>query len=349
MLLELTHPGFYCSLGDFYVDPWQPVDRAVITHAHSDHARRGSQRYLTSKPGGLILRARLGEGAHIQTLEYNERIDFGGVRGSFHPAGHILGSAQVRLEHQGEVWVVSGDYKLDRDPTSSAFEPIACHTFVTEATFGLPIYRWPAQSDTFAAIHKWWRANQEEGKASLLFAYSLGKAQRLLAGLDSSIGPIYTHGAVENLNRFYRSSGISLPATTFVGAAAKNTDWSQALILAPPSAQGTPWMRRLGDLSTGFASGWMQIRGTRRRRSIDRGFVLSDHADWPGLLNAIQATGAEHVWVTHGYTAVLARWLQEKGLEARPLQTQFIGETDEDNEAAQLPPAESFSEGESLL
>ncbi len=348
MVLELTDRGLYCAAGDFYVDPWQPVRRAVITHAHSDHARRGSQYYLTSKPGDLILRARLGQEAQIQTLQFGERIDFGEVRVSFHPAGHIFGSAQVRLEHHGEVWVVSGDYKLDPDPTCSAFEPIPCHTFVTEATFGLPIYRWPSQTDTFAVVHKWWRANQDDGKASLLFAYSLGKAQRLLAGLDTSIGPLYTHGAVENLTRLYRASGITLPPTTFVGTAAKDTDWSQALILAPPSAQGTPWMRRLGDLSTAFASGWMQIRGTRRRRSIDRGFVLSDHADWPGLLSAIQATGAERVWVTHGYTAVLARWLQEKGLEARPLQTQFIGETDEDNEIVQLPQVEPAADGEEV-
>jgi putative mRNA 3-end processing factor len=350
MLLELTDQGLYCPAGDFYIDPWQAVNCAIVTHAHSDHAYRGSHRYLTCRQGSLILRTRLGDEAQIQTVEYGEGIDLGGVRVSLHPAGHILGSAQVRVEHQGEVWVVSGDYKLDSDPTCSPFEPLRCHTFITEATFGLPIYRWPAQSEIFTTVHKWWQTNQEEGKASLLFAYSLGKAQRLLAGLNSSIGPIFTHGAVENLNQAYRASGVSLPATTFVGAAAKNMNWSQALILAPPSAQGTPWMRKLGDLSTAFASGWMQIRGARRRRSIDHGFILSDHADWPGLLSAIQATGAERVWVTHGYTSVVARWLQEKGLEAQPLQTQFAGETDEANEiSAPLPQESSFPSGEENL
>jgi len=278
----------------------------------------------------------LGNEAQIQTLEYGERLDVGGVSVSLHPAGHILGSAQVKIEHQGEVWVLSGDYKLDPDPTCRSFEPIRCHTFVTEATFGLPIYRWPAQSQVFTAIHRWWQSNQGMGKASLLFAYSLGKAQRLLAGLDPSIGPIFTHGAVENLNQLYRVSGMLLPTTMPVGAAPTNTRWSSALILAPPSAQGTPWMRRFGALSTAFVSGWMQIRGTRRRRSIDRGFVLSDHADWPGLLTAVQATGAEHIWVTHGYTSVVARWLQEKGWDTRPLQTQYIGETDEINEVAAM-------------
>jgi putative mRNA 3-end processing factor len=289
----------------------------------------------------------LGNETQIQTLEYGERLDLSGVRISLHSAGHILGSAQVRIEHQGEVWVISGDYKLDPDPTCRPFEVTRCHTFVTEATFGLPIYRWPPQSEIFAAIHRWWKSNQEMGKASLLFAYSLGKAQRLLAGLDTSMGPILTHGAVENLNQLYRASGIPLPTTVPVGAAPKNTNWSKALIVAPPSAQGTPWMRRFGVLSTAFSSGWMQIRGTRRRRSIDRGFVLSDHADWPGLVGAIEATGAERVWVTHGYTSVLARWLQEKGLEAQSLQTQYIGETDEINEVAAMSYSEaSPSSGE---
>jgi len=340
VLLESAAPGLYCPAGDFFIDPWQPVGRAVITHAHSDHLCRGSRSYLASRESGLILRARLGNEAQIQTLEYGERLDLGGASVSFHPAGHILGSAQVKIEHQGEEWGVSGDYKLDPDPTCRSFEPIRCHTFVTEATFGLPIYRWPAQSEIFATIHRWWQTNNELGKASLLFAYSLGKAQRLLVGLDPSIGPIFTHGAIENFNQLYSASGVLLPTTMPVRAAPNNTNWSKALIVAPPSAQGTPWMRRFGTLSTAFASGWMQIRGTRRRRSIDRGFVLSDHADWPGLLSAVQATGAERVWVTHGYTSVMARWLQEKGLEARPLETHYVGETDESSETVAM----SYSE-----
>jgi putative mRNA 3-end processing factor len=252
-----------------------------------------------------------------------------GVRVSLHPAGHILGSAQVRIESGGEVWVVSGDYKLEPDPTCAAFEPVACDTFVTEATFGLPIYRWPPEAEVFAEIQSWWAANQQAGKASVLFAYSLGKAQRVLAGLDSVAGPIYTHGAVEKYCRHYREAGIALAPTTHADAAPAATDWSRALILAPPSANGTPWIRRFGPLSTGFASGWMRIRGARRRRSLDRGFVLSDHADWPGLMSAIRLSGASRVWVTHGYRAPVVEWLKQQGIDAQAVETRFDGEQDE--------------------
>lgn len=324
-LIQLTDSGLYCAAGDFYIDPWRPVERAVVTHAHGDHAYRGHKRYLVAAEGLRVTRTRLGLDAVIKTLHYGESLDVNGVKVSLHPAGHIRGSAQVRVEHGGEVWVISGDYKLDADPTCTPFEPVRCHTFVTESTFGLPIYRWPSTTDVFATINAWWRANQEAGKASLLFGYALGKAQRLLAGLDPAIGPIFTHGAVERLNRDYRDDGVTLPKTTYAGLA-QDTDWSRAMIVAPPSAHASPWTRRFGTLSTGLASGWMRIRGTRRRQAIDRGFVLSDHADWPGLQQAITATGAERVWVTHGYTAVLARWLQERGLDAIALQTRFEGE-----------------------
>jgi putative mRNA 3-end processing factor len=238
----------------------------------------------------------------------------------------------VRLEHRGEVWVVSGDYKLEPDATCYAFEPLRCHTFVTESTFGLPIYRWRPQAQVFEQIDAWWRSNQEKGKASLLFAYALGKAQRVLAGVDPSIGPIYTHGAVEKLTQIYRAAGIPLAATVHVAMAGEQ-DWSRALILAPPSANGTPWMRRFGPVSTGFVSGWMRIRGARRRRSLDRGFVLSDHADWPALLIAIETTRAGSVWVTHGYRQPLVRWLSEKGIQAQAVETRFEGEQDETSEA----------------
>jgi putative mRNA 3-end processing factor len=327
-LIQLTDSGLYCSAGDFYIDPWRPVARAVVTHAHGDHARRGSRAYLAARDGELVLRTRLGDDAIIQAAGYGEPTDIGGVQVSFHPAGHILGSAQVRVEHRGEVWVVSGDYKLGADATCAPFEPVRCHTFITESTFGLPIYRWRPQAEVFDQINRWWRANQLAGKASLLFAYALGKSQRLLAGVDPAIGPIYTHGAVERLNRDYRASGVALPATTYA-APGRGADWSQALIVAPPSALGTPWMRRFGAVSTGFASGWMQLRGTRRRKAVDRGFALSDHADWPGLLEAIAATRAERVWVTHGYSAVLARWLSEQGLAASAVATRFEGEPDD--------------------
>jgi putative mRNA 3-end processing factor len=259
------------------------------------------------------------------------------VRVSLHPAGHILGSAQVRLEHHGEVAVVAGDYKTGPDATCAPFEPLRCNLFVTESTFGLPIYRWPAQTTVFADLNTWWRTAAAEGQACLLFAYALGKAQRLLAGLDASIGPIWTHGAVERLVRDYRDAGVSLPPTTAVNTAPRGHNWAGALILAPPSAAGSPWARKFGPTTTAFASGWMRLRGTRRRRAVDRGFVLSDHADWPGLLEAIAATQAERVWVTHGYVAVLVRYLREHGIDALGLQTQFEGERDDAPEDAADP------------
>ncbi len=327
-MLQITENGLYCPAGDFYIDPWSPVDRAIITHAHSDHAHPGSKRYLTARAGEPLLRSRVGDGPVIESAAYGETVQKEGVCVSFHPAGHILGSAQVRIEHRGEVWAVSGDYKLEPDPTCEAFEPLRCHTFVTESTFGLPIYRWRPAADVFGQIHSWWRANQEKGKSSLLFAYPLGKAQRVLAGLDPSIGPIYTHGAVERVNRIYRASGAPLPETIHAAAAGER-DWSRALILAPPGANGTPWMRRFSPASTAFVSGWMRIRGARRRRSLDRGFVLSDHADWPSLLSAIESTGASSIWVTHGYRYSLARWLEERGVAARAVETRFESEQDE--------------------
>lgn len=327
-LLLPTDDGLYCPAGGFFIDPWRPVDRAVITHAHADHASRGCGRYLTTRDGEAVLRTRMGAEASIDVVGYGEPVDVNGVRLSLHPAGHILGSAQVRVERAGEVWVVSGDYKVEPDPTCAAFEPVRGHVFISESTFGLPIYRWPRQEEVFAAVRDWWRANQDAGRASVLFAYALGKAQRLIAGVGAEVGPIYTHGAVEPLNRAYRAGGVDLPDTSPVAEGA-GADWSRALIVAPPSAQGSPWMRRFGASSTGFASGWMTIRGARRRRSLDRGFVLSDHADWPGLLAAIEATGAERVLLTHGYTAVVARYLRDRGVDAAVIATRYEGERDD--------------------
>lgn len=332
-LIQLTDRGFYCAAGDFYIDPWQPVERAVITHAHSDHARRGSRAYLTTTEGEQVLRTRMGPDAVIRAVPYGMVVRINGVEVSLHPAGHILGSAQVRVAQRGEVWVASGDYKTGFDTTCTPFEPIPCHTFITEATFGLPIYRWPAQEAVFAQINEWWRRNQAQGKASILMGYALGKSQRMLAGVDASIGPIFTHGAVERLNRDYRETGILLPPTRYAADVERGYDWSQALIVAPPSAHGTPWTRKFGSQSAAFASGWMRIRGARRRRAVDRGFVLSDHVDWPNLLGAIEATGAERVWVTHGYTAVVTRWLQERGYDAYAVPTRFEGESADPNAA----------------
>jgi putative mRNA 3-end processing factor len=317
--------GLYCPPGDFYIDPWRPVDRAVITHAHGDHARTGHRHYLAAAPSEGVLRARLGD-ITLQALAYGETIDHHGVRVSLHPAGHVLGSAQVRLEHGGQVWVASGDYFVsgagDGNLTCAPFEPVRCHCFITESTFGLPIYRWQPQQAVYDDINAWWRANAEVGRASLLMGYAFGKAQRILAGVDSSIGPIVVHGAVEPLNQAYRAAGVALPPTHHVSELDKAA-LSRALVVAPPSVQGSVWTRRFGDPSDAFASGWMQLRGARRRRAVDRGFVLSDHADWPGLQSAIRATGASRVIVTHGYEAVMVRWLQEQGHEAGAFQTEY--------------------------
>jgi putative mRNA 3-end processing factor len=327
MLLRMTSRGLYCEAGDFYIDPWEPVDRAVVTHAHGDHARSGSRSYLAAETGEPVLRTRLGPEARLRSVPYGEPVELGGVTVSLHPAGHILGSAQVRVEWRGEVWVVTGDYKTEADPTCTPFELVRCHTFVTESTFGLPIYRWAPQSEVFEEIVRWWRANREKGRASVLFGYALGKAQRLLAGLlDREQGPILTHGAVERINLAYRASGVLLPATEHAGSFPGNADAAGALIVAPPSAAASPWLRRFGRASTGFASGWMRVRGARRRRGMDRGFVLSDHVDWPGLVSAIEATGAECVWATHGYREPVVRWLQDAGLEARAIASRWEGE-----------------------
>jgi putative mRNA 3-end processing factor len=334
MLLQMTSRGLFCPAGDFYIDPWSPVERAVVTHAHSDHARWGSGAYLGSREGERVMRVRLGAEARIRAAEFGEAVEVGGVRVSLHPAGHILGSAQVRVEHRGEVWVVSGDYKTEPDSTCTPFEPVRCHTFVTESTFGLPIYRWQPQSEVFGEIEDWWGRNRDAGRASVLYGYALGKAQRLLAGLlGREQGPILTHGAVERLNREYRESGIALPDTTYAGASVGRADASGALVIAPPSAAGTTWLRRFGSLSSAFASGWMRVRGARRRRGVDRGFVLSDHVDWPALLHAVEATGAERVWVTHGYREPLVRLLRERGLDAEPIASRWEGERDDEGSA----------------
>lgn len=342
--LRITDCGLYCPEGDFYIDPWKPVERAIVTHAHSDHARWGMGRYLCARESAGVLRLRVGEEARIDTLEYGDSILMNGARVSLHPAGHILGSAQVRVEVGGYVTVVSGDYKTEPDPTCTPFEPVACHTFVTESTFGLPIYRWPKQSDVAESIHSWWRANQAVGKCSILLGYALGKSQRALAMLDPNVGPIFLHGAVQSLTNAYRDEGIPLPPTRIVGQVDKNFDWSQAMIIAPPSANGTPWLRRFGDHSTAFMSGWMTIRGARRRRAVDRGFVVSDHVDWPSLIDSIAATGAESVWVTHGYSAVVVQYLQEQGLDARVLETRWEGEQDEEAPGAEPEPEEVVAE-----
>jgi putative mRNA 3-end processing factor len=333
-LLEHTSHGLYCAAGDFYIDPWRPVERAIITHAHADHARPGHASYLATVDAEHVMRTRLGQDVALETVAYGETRDLNGVKVSLHPAGHVLGSAQVRIEHHGEIWVVSGDYKLDFDPTCTPFEPVKCHTFVSESTFGLPIYRWRPHEEMFAGVNAWWRANAEAGRASVIFAYAFGKAQRILMGVDAGIGPIVVHGAVEALNRGYRASGVALPETRMVSDLDKAADFSRALIVAPPSAQGTPWLKRFGEYADAFASGWMAIRGARRQRNVDQGFVISDHADWPSLQHAIDASGASRVLVTHGQVPVMVRYLRERGLDADALETEFEGEGGSDGDAA---------------
>jgi len=327
-LITLTSRGLFCKQGDFYIDPWKPVPKAVVTHAHADHTYRGNQDYLVPAEGALLSRIRLGDEAQISTQSYGEVANINGVSVSFHPAGHVLGSAQVRVEYKGEIWVVSGDYKLMPDATCAPFEPVKCHHFITEATFGLPIYRWQPTGEIFEQINSWWRRNIEKGKVSVIFAYALGKSQRIMNGIDRSIGPIFTHGAVERLTQAYRESGVDLPPTRYVGLVENKKEFAGSLIVAPPSAQASTWLRRFGTHSTGFASGWMMVRGARRQRAVDRGFVLSDHADWPELLEAIRSAEAQTVYVTHGFSEEVVRYLNETGANAVPLKTQFVGDDD---------------------
>ena len=339
-MIRSTASGLYCEAGDFHIDPWQPVERAIITHAHSDHASPGSKSYLCAAPGETVLRRRLPE-AHVETLPYGQPIAIGETRVSFHPAGHILGSAQIRVEQRGEVWVVSGDYKCQPDPTCAPFEPVRCDTFITEATFALPIYSWDQTATVVDDMLAWWRANREQDRASIVFCYVLGKAQRILAELrETGDAPIHLHGAMAAMTDAYREAGVAMAPTERISEGMRGKALARSLVLAPLSSRGTPWMRRLPGASVGFASGLMRVRGVRRQRAFDRGFVLSDHADWPALLATIEETGASRVLVTHGWSEALARYLTEtRGLETGIIRTQYEGErgelTDADN--SQLP------------
>ena len=330
-LITLSPAGLYCAAGDFHIDPWRGVPRAVITHAHADHARSGSDLYVASHDGMPLLRRRLARGSLLRGVDYGRRFRLGKAWVSLHPAGHVLGSAQVRVEVGSRVWVASGDYKRDPDPTCQPFEVVPCDTFITEATFALPIYRWRPASEVAADIHDWWRHNAEGGRTTVLFCYALGKAQRLLAELRRYTDrTVYLHGALTPLVEAYREAGVAMLPTMPVSELGRGADLSDALVLAPPSAAGSPWMRRFRRHASGFASGWMRIRGNRRRRGYDRGFVLSDHADWPSLLQTVRETGADHVLATHGRTDVFVRYLNEVvGIRAEPLRTEFGDEADD--------------------
>ncbi len=334
-LVRTTDRGLWCEKGGFHIDPWKPVDRAIVTHAHADHTRPGSLRYLSSERGAGLVRQRTSLGRHgpvcVESIPYGERRRIGDVTVSLHPAGHVLGSSQIRVEHRGEVWVVGGDYKVDPDPTCEPFEPIRCDVFITESTFGLPVFQWPSPESVASEVMRWWTDNASAGRTSLLCAYALGKSQRLLAGLLPHLadapGSIAVHGALDKLIPPYLAQGIKLPETRYASEEVAKDIKGSGLVIAPPSSNGTPWMRKFGDVSTGFASGWMTLRGPRRRRNFDQGFVVSDHADWKGLLSAIEATGAPRVLVTHGYVDTLVRYLsEERGLQAERLDVEFEGE-----------------------
>lgn len=327
-LISFTDRGLYCPRADLYIDPWKPIERALITHGHADHARKGHGSYMCTKSAAPMMRHRLGA-IDLQAVEYGETLCINGVDISFHPAGHVIGSAQIRLAYKGEVWVISGDYKIEPDGISEPFEPVPCTHFVSECTFGLPIFKWTPQAQIAEQINTWWRSNAEAGIASVIGAYSLGKAQRILSLLETGNGPILTHGAIEGSNAVLRKQGIRLPATTLVTPDLDPKAQRGAMILAPPAALGSKWVQRFGAHSSGFASGWMRLRGVRRRRALDQGFIMSDHADWSGLLSAIKASCAENIYVTHGYTDIFARHLNDMGYNAAIVQTEFAGEADE--------------------
>jgi putative mRNA 3-end processing factor len=328
-LIEFSDKGLYCPQGDFYIDPWHGVDRAIITHAHSDHARIGSKYYLCHHLTKPLLQLRLGN--HIyEGKAWGETVTMNGVNISLHPAGHIIGSSQVRLEYKGEVWVVSGDYKTEDDGLSGQFEAIPCHKFITESTFGLPIYHWKPQPQLFENVQRWIQNNQSEGKTSVLVAYSLGKAQRILQAVAAITDNVYAHGAVWNVHETLLRSGIQLPPIKRVTPDLSKDHFKGSVVIAPPSAEDSPWMKRFPEYSLGVCSGWMQVRGNARRKNVDAGFALSDHADWKGLLSAIKATGAQKVFVTHGFQATLSRYLNENGIEASEVKTEYGNDESDD-------------------
>lgn len=337
-LLEFTSKGIYCKKADVYLDPWKPVDKAIISHGHADHSRWGHQKYITQHKNVPIVQHRLGE-ISISGRDWGETFTVNNVKFSFHPAGHIVGSSQIRVEHKGEVWVFTGDYKIEDDGLTTPFELVKCDTFITECTFGLPAFRWRPQQEVFKNINQWWAQNQSEGKTSVLFGYSLGKAQRLMKHLDTSIGKIYTHGAVENMTEVLRPVA-NLPPTHLITRETTKKELLGNIVVAPPSTHGSTWIKKMVPYVTASASGWMAFRGARRRRAIDKGFVLSDHCDWRGLLETVEATGAEKVICTHGYTDIFSKYLMELGYDARTEATQYEGELSEIN-ANEQPKSEA--------
>ena len=324
--LRLTPEGLYCVPAQTWIDPWRPVSQALLTHAHADHARPGSGAYWASTPSEGVLRTRLGAGIPLTSLPYGAELKLGEARISFHSAGHVLGSAQILIEAAGERWLISGDYKRDPDPSCDPFTPVQADVFISEATFGLPLYRWSPAPEVARAILEWWQG--APSLPSVLCCYAFGKAQRLLAELQALgvEGEVLLHGAIHRLMGPYRAERISMVPTRPLSALPRGDSLAGRLILAPPSALRTPWMRRFPGAQTAFASGWMAVRGVKRRKGFGRGFVLSDHADWPSLVRTIEETRAQHVFLTHGHGDPLARYLQEvRGISAQTLRSSEHG------------------------
>ena len=328
-LISFTDKGLFCEKGNFYIDPWKPVEKAIITHGHSDHAYFGHKHYLCHTDTKPILQLRLGSNSY-DTYDWNESLFINGVKVSLHPAGHIIGSSQIRLEYNNDVWVVSGDYKTEDDGISGKYEPIKCNTFITESTFGLPLYKWKPQEEIYNNIITWINKNKENGKASILLAYSLGKAQRVLQAIKETAQTIYAHGAVFNMQQTLINAGWKLTPIVRVTPETPKELLKGAVVIAPPSADGTAWMKKFQPYSVGVCSGWMQVRGNARRRNVDAGFPLSDHADWDGLLQSVKATGAEKLFVTHGFQSAFSRYCNEENIAiAAEVKTQYGNEDEE--------------------
>jgi putative mRNA 3-end processing factor len=326
-LLELTERGLYCEKGDFYIDPWKPVHRAIITHAHSDHAKAGHNAYLCHHLTKPLLQTRLGN-YQYESIGWNETVNINGINISLHPAGHVIGSSQIRVEYKGEIWVVSGDYKTYDDGLSGIFEPINCNTFITESTFGLPVYQWRSQKEQYEEVQQWILKNFSDGYNSVLFSYSLGKAQRMTHAASTLTNNIFVHGSVWSIHEALINAGVDLPAVQKINTNTPKLSLTNAVIIAPTSTLGSPWLKKFAPYRTAVCSGWMKIRGQAKRNPADAGFPISDHADWNGLIKTIKATGAEKVLVTHGYSAVLSRYLNEIGIEAEVLEADY-GKDDE--------------------
>jgi putative mRNA 3-end processing factor len=343
--MKVTPLGLYCEPGDFYIDPVRAVDRAVISHGHADHARPGHAAVLATPETLAIMRARFGEdraGDAQQPLGYGESITRNGVRITLLPAGHVLGSAQIALEWQGSRIVVSGDYKRRRDPTCAGFVPMECDVFVTEATFALPVFRHPPDAHEMQRLLA--SVSLFPDRTHVVGAYALGKTQRIIALLREAgwDRPIYLHGAVSNLCTLYESLGVRLGPLEPVPKAQKRGQppiLAGEIVIAPPSADATPWARRLADPVTCAASGWMTVRQRAKLRGVELPLIVSDHADWDELLQTIEEVRAPEIWVTHGRDDALVHVLSLRGIRGRALH--LVGRSDEEDEGAPELPAAS--------